>query len=422
MAAFHQLRRLPRTLIAIRRILREDCSFASADEHLWAFRGFHLEASDPHYRARSWQKAAIAAIGPGDVVEIPAGELAFMMHVAMEIEDPIVEYSQQNGEGFRLLLPNLGRFMGRNDEESAYAKQHGLAWCESPWCAEERRHGNLFAKLIERIAATAPPRDNPNQPRAVTADEEDALRHLMSRQAAEWASSSTYAVMAAHATGHLHTMLRNVERDEVKHLCVLAAADRYLLGPRPWRRMRELIAIGLENYRGQRRARSGGQAIGSNPVTAMEVVAAHLLLEYYLRRWLATLPVSTLITVFETPSNLQDLGGSAPGAEEVARMERRKERRIELARWRTAARRRALRARDFEEMHRSELAELEAGRFDGFHGAEAPGSPRAGALRRRIARIPSRRIRTSLRGQLRDYQIRNNRHIMAREQARKAIR
>lgn len=298
MTPLRQLLRLPRTLAAIRRIIRDDCSFASADEHLWAFRGFHLESSDSHYRARSWQKAAIATIGPGDVVGLAPGELAFMMQVAMEIEDPIVEYSHQNGEGFRLLLPTLGRFMGRNDEERDYASQHGLSWCESPWCAEERRHGNLFAKLIERLTASAPRGTTPTN--------------------------------------------------------------------------RALIRIGLDNYRGQRRARSGGHAIGANHVTAVEVVAAHLVLEYHLRKWLASLPLTTLLGVFETTSHLRELTGSAPGPEEQDRQEKRRQARMALARWRPAVRRRAL----------------------------AAPSPRA--ARRRT---------------LRDEQIRNNRHVLANRQA-----
>ena len=266
---WRQLLRLPRTLAAVGRMIRDDCSPAAADEYLWAFRGFHLEPSDPHYRARSWQKTRIGDIRPAEVVGLPAGEMAFMMHVAMEIEDPILEYSHQNGEGFRQLLPTLGRFMGKNDAEAAYAAEQGLSWCESPWCAEERRHGNVFAKAIERLTNTSPARDNPNEPRAVTADEDEAMRHLISREAAEWASSSTYIVMAAHASGSLHTLLRNVARDEIKHLCILSAADRYLLGPRPWARFVELVKIGLEHYRGQRRRRSGCDRIGANAITAL---------------------------------------------------------------------------------------------------------------------------------------------------------
>ena len=69
-------------------------------------------------------------------------------------------------------------------------------------------------------------RDNPNGPQVVTSSESDAVRLVIGRQAAEWNSSSTYLVMAAHARGDLHHLLRNVARDEIKHLGILAAADR----------------------------------------------------------------------------------------------------------------------------------------------------------------------------------------------------
>ena len=105
--------------------------------------------------------------------------------------------------------------------------------------------------------------------------------------------------MAAHASGSLHALLREVARDEIKHLCVLSAADYYLQGPRPWSRVAALVGSGLEHYRGQRRQRSGGQSIGANALTATEVVAAHLLMEFFVRRWLSTLQRRTLVTTFE---------------------------------------------------------------------------------------------------------------------------
>ena len=299
---WRQLLRLPGTLAAVRRIIREDCSVAAADEHLWAFRGFHLEPGNPCYRARPWQKIRFGEIGPADVVGLSVGEMAFMLHVAMEIEDPIHEYSRQNGEGFRLLLPSLGRFMGRNEAEAAYAAEHGLPWCESPWCAEERRHGNAFAKAIERLTNETPVRDNPNVPRIMTADEDEALSHLASREAAEWSSASTYVVMAAHARGSLHTLIRNIARDEIKHLVILSAADKHLLGHRPWTRFAELVRIGIEHYRRQQSCRSGGRNIGANPISALEVIVAHLLMERRLRQWLASVPSRTLAMIFEVDS------------------------------------------------------------------------------------------------------------------------
>ena len=42
-----------------------------------------------------------------------------MMNVAREIEEPILDYTRQNGEGFRVLLPSLARFLGKNRDEAA---------------------------------------------------------------------------------------------------------------------------------------------------------------------------------------------------------------------------------------------------------------------------------------------------------------
>ena len=56
---------------------------------------------------------------------MPASEFALMLHVAMEIEAPIEAYSRQTGEGFRLLLPGLGRFMGKNEAQARQADRAG---------------------------------------------------------------------------------------------------------------------------------------------------------------------------------------------------------------------------------------------------------------------------------------------------------
>ena len=402
-----QLLRLPRTLAAIFRIVREDCSPARADEHLRAFRGFHLDPQDPNYRVRPWMKTPIRDVHADQVVAIPVDELAFMMRVAMEIEDPILEYSHQNAEGFRQLLPALARFMGKNDAEATYAAAHGLPWCESPWCAEERRHGHLFARLIERLLGASPARDNPNRPRAVTSDEDEALEHLTSREAAEWSSSSTYVVMAAHTTGALHTLLRDVARDEIKHLCILSAAERYLLGPRPWARFIGLVHIGLEHYRGQRRQRSSGQRIGAHAMTAVEVVASHLLMEFHVRRWLRTVPLRTLATVFETGSDISEAEELSPPAR--ARIESLLARglasRRGLVRWGERARRAALEQQRFAEAHARELADI----IDrNFGGSMQRGDLRVAppnVIRRKTARYRPRILRECLRDAVRDYQI-----------------
>jgi hypothetical protein len=337
-AVLRQALRLPKTLFAIRRLIAEDYAPDVLDEHLWAFRAFHDGEDDPRWLARQWTKVPLRSIGPGNVIGLPVWEFAFMSNVAREIEEPIVEYSHQNGEGFRFLLPSLARFLGKNHDAAAYAAAHNLSWCESPWCAEERRHAPAFARIIERLTGSSPAHTNPNQPKAVTASEADAVQLVLSREAAEWNSSSTYLVLAAHGTGDLHLLVRNLARDEIKHLAILSAADLYLFGPRPWRRFADLVGRSLAEYRGHRKKRSSGDLIGTNTVTAIEVMATHLLSELSIRRWLKTLELVTLEFVFEGPSRLPEfaVGELTPQARKAADAALREGRakRASLSRWR----------------------------------------------------------------------------------------
>ena len=417
-AVLHQSFSLPGTLARVSRIVSEDFAPEALDEHLWAFAGFHQESRDPHYRARTWQKAAFNAIRPNDVIGMPAPEFALMLHVAMEIEEPIVAYSRQAGEGFRLLLPALSRFMGKSQDEARHADEHGEAWCESVWCAEERRHASTFARLIERITGKAPLRDNPNDPMAAVATESEALKLLVGRQSSEWNASSVYVVMAAHAKGELLTVIRNVARDEIKHLAILSAADRYLHGPRAWRRFNELIRLALSQYRGHRRRRSAGDYIGTNPLSALEVIVVHVLAEWRIRRWMASIPLCVLTTVFETPSDLPEPAGFAPSPEEdpQAREAARdaKARRMNLSRWETTQRGQAMDQRAWEEASASVIERLVTVELRGFAGAGLPGSAEARQTRQQIRGLSSGRLRTALLGRLRHHQVVHNRHVLAR--------
>jgi len=426
---------LPKTLFTIYRIIREDFATVALDEGLWAFWGFHQEISghepwDPHYRARKWQKAQLSAIGPRHVVGgLAVWEMAFMMNVAMENEDPIMEYTRQNGEGFRFLLPALGRFMGKNEEQARYAAEHGIPWCESAWCAEERRHSNAFARIIERLVNISPSRENPNQPMVVTADEQAAVSHVISRQVTEWNASSSYIVMAAHSSGDLRILVRNIVRDEIKHLSILSSADSYLFGPRPWGRFLDWVKLGIDNYRGQRKSRSGSDLLGGNHVLAVEGIVAHLLTAFYLAKWLRNVPVRTLAAIFETPSKLPDLAAFAPSPEQQAQidatLQKGKEKRVGLVRWAWEQRTKALAQRQFEEAHGETIRKIVIAELDGFQGAEVPRSGRAKAIRRRIAGLAleghglekqgKNMLKACLRDHLRHYQIQNNRHILARE-------
>lgn len=437
MSVLRQALHLPKTLLTIFKIIREDFSAAALDENLWALWGFHQEVSnhlpkDPHYRARTWQKAQLRNIGPQDVVGgLAVWEMAFMMNVAMENEDPIMEYTVQNGEGFRFLLPTLGRFMGKNEAQAKYAAEHGLPWCESAWCAEERRHSNAFARIIERLVNISPSRENPNEPMVVTADEPAAVRHIISRQVVEWNASSSYIVMAAHSapSSDLRVLVRNIVRDEIKHLSILSAADAYLFGPRLWQRFVDWVKLGIGNYRNTRAVRSSGDLLGSNPALSVEGVAAHLLTAFYVSKWLRTVPLHTLATVFETPSKLPDLAAFSPAPDQQGQMDetlqKGKAKRLGLVRWDSEPGARALSQRQFEEAHVRTIEKIIVAELDGFQGAEIPGSRREQIIRRRIANLTldshgleaygKRMLRTCLSDRLRHDQIQNNRHMSGRE-------
>lgn len=221
--------------------------------------------------------------------------------------------------------------------------------------------------------------------------------------------------MAADAAGHLHGMIRNLERDEVKHLCIMSAADVYLLGPRPWSRLLDLIRKGLRNYTGQKKSRSGGDAFGTNTVTAIEGIAAHVLTEYFLRKWLKTIPLRTLTTVFHTPASIPELGAQTPSPERQAEIEGARkigeEKRLRLARWNPERRLQALEQGRFEESQGDTIERLIAHDLNGLKGAETPGSAGDKAMRQRIRRVTrteGSRLRRCLFDRLRDFQVRHN--------------
>ena len=202
----------------------------------------------------------------------------------------------------------------------------------------------------------------------------------------------------------------------------MSAADSYLFGPRPWGRFVEVVRKGLENYRSQQRTRSAGRALGANPITAVEGIAAHLLAERFLRKWLKAVPLRTLDRVFETPSGLPALPAHAPPPERQAQIERilqeSRASRVTLSRWDPDRSREALEQRRLEEESEALLQGRVGVEFGGFRGAEMPGCPAARKSLRRIARLSgtgSTVLGNALRDLLRDYQIRHNRHVLSRQ-------
>jgi len=414
----------PTYLRRLHQIVAEEYSTRVMDANLWAFWGYHQMPEHSHYQMRTWLPVPIGKISAEEVDGIRPELFATYARVAMEIEDPIMLYSIQSGAGFRKLLPGLGRFMGRDPESVLYAQQNQLHWCDSAWCAEEDRHGNALARIFRQLVGRDPARDNPAPGEEAIETIEYALNHVDSRQSAEWTASGTYLSMLAHSHGNLHKHLRNVFRDEVKHLAIMSGVDRYLRGPQSWRRFRGMFAILWERVKAHRSERSGADSGITEPVYFMEILYAHMLNEYYTRRWLSTLPYPILRKIFETPTTLPDAAKGTPSEEQLAQWNRDKD---EAARLRTALtwwtpkdRRLALEQRNYTQANEQGFHHLISESLDGFRGAEEPDSEGDARARRAINRLTRAdsaryvdagdmvRVRQALVDALRGYQIENN--------------
>lgn len=436
---FRQTVALPRTLRKLWKMVQELYSDDTLDENLWAFWGFHHDSLPPdgdrHYRMRSWMKIPLKEIHPWMLTDdVSPDFINRAMLVAMEIEDPIAEYTVQSGEGFRFLLPTLGRFMGKNDEQARYARENGIPHCESAWCAEEGRHGPAYGHFVEKLSGFKPGHGNPNSILEVHSNEEEALRHLWSRSTTEWDASSVYVVFAAHAReGVLKDAILNTASDEIKHLTVVSGADRYLHGHRPWKRIWEMLKITKYFIESHREERSTGGVFTENWAFMLEVAWVHILVEFRVRHYLKHLPFSVLYKIYETPTDLLDLAAFKPDPVQQAEIDRTlaegKEKRENLTRWTQKQREHTMKLRELDEKYRAEIQGIIDTQLGGYKGAEVIGCAREKEVLAQIKALWPRQyipgisyydeealVRELLRGYLRHYQIENNRHERAKKQ------
>lgn len=137
--------------------------------------------------------------------------------------------------------------------------------------------------------------------------------------------------------------------------------------------------------------------------------------------WLKTIPLRTLTIVFDTTSRIRELAAFAPSPERQAQIDEAlrsgREKRVRLDRWQPKQKALAMEQRRFEEAHQDVIAQAIAVECGGFNGAETAGSEREKEIRRRIRRVTSGRkmLQTCRLNRLREYQVRNNHHVVASE-------
>jgi hypothetical protein len=431
-----QLLALPQTLRKLKKLTDEYFQTSTLDENLYAFFGFHQNLGDRFYGQRPWERMNLNTIDGNSIVNISDEEFVSIMIYAMEVEDPILGYSWASGQGFRFLLPNMGRFMGKNSEQAEHIRRlkaqgdEKAKWCESPWCEEERRHGNMWAKLTQLISGVDPRRDNPVVPHEPSPDEEGAQFHHYSRQSTEWSATASYLLLAVHADGDLEKATMNVAADEIKHLTLLTAAQAHLFGYSTWTRLKNMIQKSLAEFKAHKTGRSTGSTVGSNPITAFEIIVSHILIEMKMRKYMRTLPESTLRAFFESQSKLPEIEAVDVPADLRAQAEALQEAgaiiRQDYLRWSPKSLAESLKQVAFEKINKKTLDEIIREDFRNFEGAEEYDSRVASLYRSQLKNeklddhtfvgwTPNgptdENLRRALWNRLREFQITNNAHV-----------
>jgi hypothetical protein len=390
---FRELLSLPAKLATLKKIVDHEFTFSTLDSYLMAHHGFHMLPEIAGYQARPWDGVTLNKIEPSQV-KINLREFLTFVTMAMEIEDPIKGYSERTGQTIRFILPKFARFMGSTAERLRYLEGSGAGsrWCESPWCKEERRHGNSWARIYQRLTGREPNRDNPNSIADVEPTERGAFAHLVSRMTTEWNASSTYLTFSHQTEGELHSLMMNITRDEIKHLIISSSAYVFLKGFGPWGRFRDLAKTAWYFIRSHQEERSNGQDMISNEVRLIETIYVHALIEMKMRQYLNTLPLSALREIFDGESRIEPKE-TVILSEEIQRqyveMEKDGDRKRRFLLWweRRQIRDQALAQEKFEERHREFIARIIRDKFEGFKGAENFESAASEALRQQIARL-----------------------------------
>ncbi len=411
---------------AIHKFVDKEYSKRVLDAHLFAYWGFHQMPEQRHYNMRTWRPVSPNGITREMVVGMTPEQFSTWIRMAMEIEEPIVGYSYQSGMGFRMLLPGLGRFMGRDPESRAYAESQGISYCDSAWCAEEDRHAKAFKRIIEALMGRKLVSTNPSDVETPNNTLEYALQHVDSRQSTEWNASSTYAALLIHCNGTLHDFFKNAFRDEVKHLSILSAVDRYLRGPQAWRRLKAIFAQMMRQVRYHTGAegRSGGGNSFKDPVFLFELLYTHALVEIKMQQWLDSLPHTLLTKIFETESKLPDFvrGVIDPAvvAEHTRLKEESRRNRLALSLWPAKDRREMFELLAFMQKHEAFFRIFVRDHLGGFVGYENPLSEDSKRMRRRLMGFSAASfggiftveemplVRRALYEYFRSYQIENN--------------
>ncbi|MGE4232873.1 MAG: hypothetical protein AB7F43_06030 [Bacteriovoracia bacterium] len=390
---WQRTKELPKRLTVMRDLINQEVTEQAFLENVRAFWGSYQLPEERKYQMRPWNKVNMASVDDSQIVGMPKEEFLAILQLAMEIEDPILSYQAESGKAFEVLLPSLARFMGRTPRQQAFAEeQNKQKSCGTVWCSEENRHGNMYAKLIERLTGQKVDRSNATYATVTNGDEKGSLRHLSHRQGTEWGASSAYFILATHSIGPLQQVILNVIRDELKHLASVSAADVYLRGHVKWSRTIRMLEKTWIEYRVESKERTDGSEVMNNPFGLAEVLWAHYQIEKRVRGFLKKLPFKTLQTVFDSKTKLDPLPEQTLASQEEklihqSQIENSARTRYMMARWPTKQRKAVYAQVHFEDEHKELIQKIVRRSFRNFVFADEDPVV-AEAYRLEIDRLP----------------------------------
>jgi hypothetical protein len=336
---------------------------------------------------KNLEQAELVRQAQKQVKETAEALAAVKSEIAKLQKEPVQENENSNLSSQQSRLEVLTQELAEKQRAHDEAQQQDR-WCDSPWCKEEDRHGNMWAQLYKALSGETPNRDNPVDPLTPSPDELSALKHMFSRESTEWGATAGYVLLAAHSTGPLREAILNIAQDEVKHLSIITGAHAHLLGKDPQKRFINMVTKTLADFSEHGSTRSGGNEVNDNKPNKVVIVSILYGIEKRMRAWMKSLPPEALETIYMTPSKLPPLMSAEIPPEKVEEIieAEKTSRMIAESRVRLTAEQRDQVVRElvFGRINKELLDRIIKEEFNNFEGAELAESQKSQEIAERI--------------------------------------
>ncbi len=164
-------------------------------------------------KTRPWQTIDWHDINISQIVGIDIDIFLSILIGAIDTEAPIRGYTQTSRQYLEKVHPAIARFVGGVVDNNGNLIELGL------WEKEERQHTPALVKVYHQLTGEKPflklskvrnyqPSNNPY---------DDLYSHGLHRTVTEYGAACLYLYLAAHTTGTLQQVLKEILQDEINH-------------------------------------------------------------------------------------------------------------------------------------------------------------------------------------------------------------